>query len=132
MNNYSASLNPILLIDFTKQYNRLRQHAAVRSGNAQGVTSSIDKKSAVATLPAVNQPKTLTSASRPKDKTSDQLAALVKYSSRIAKRGGSNSDHITLLDTTAQVTASWCQPLLLHSLPRLLRQNVFRAQESCI
>ncbi|KAF7987093.1 hypothetical protein HWV62_269 [Athelia sp. TMB] len=75
--------------DFTKQYNRLRQHVAVRTGNAQGVTNSINKKAAVASLPAVNHPRPSTSVSSitttPKDKTTDQLAALVKYSSRIAK-----------------------------------------------
>lgn len=59
----------------------------MRTGNAQGVTTSINKKAAVASLPAVNHPRTsATSAPAvPKDKTADQLAALVKYSSRIAK-----------------------------------------------
>ncbi|KAI0050396.1 RIO1-domain-containing protein [Auriscalpium vulgare] len=67
--------------DFTKQYNRLRQHLAVHSGTAQGVASSVQKSTSVAPLPAVNRP----SKSAPtKDKTSDQLAALVKYSSRLA------------------------------------------------
>ncbi|KAK7056837.1 Serine/threonine-protein kinase rio1 [Paramarasmius palmivorus] len=77
--------------DFTKQYNRLRQHVAVRTGNAQGTQSSINSSTAVAALPAVNHPKSAikssSSASGPqtKDKTSDQLAALAKYSSRLAK-----------------------------------------------
>ncbi|RDB17987.1 Serine/threonine-protein kinase rio1 [Hypsizygus marmoreus] len=75
--------------DFTKQYNRLRQHVAVRTGNAQGTSSSINQLSSVASLPAVNHPKSATVASIPtvhgKDKTTDQLAALVKYNSRIAK-----------------------------------------------
>lgn len=71
--------------DFTKQFNRLRQHVAVRSGNAQGITSSINSKDSLASLPAVNHPKKSTSTSTPKDKTTDQLAALVKYSSRIAQ-----------------------------------------------
>ncbi|KAI0771395.1 RIO1 family-domain-containing protein [Irpex lacteus] len=43
--------------DFTKQYNRLRQHVAVRTGDAQGTTSSLNHKTAVASLPAVNRPK---------------------------------------------------------------------------
>lgn len=73
-------------IDFTKQYNRLRQHVAVRTGNAHGITSSINHSNAVANLPAVNHPRSATAlASQPKDKTADQLAALAKYSSRIAK-----------------------------------------------
>ncbi|KAG2129462.1 RIO1-domain-containing protein [Suillus clintonianus] len=70
--------------DFTKQYNRLRQHVAVRTGNAQGITSSINRAAVVAPLPAVNKPRSAVSA-HAKDKTADQLAALSKYSSRIAK-----------------------------------------------
>lgn len=78
-----------LYSDFTKQYNRLRQHVAVRTGNAQGTQSSINQ-SAVAALPAVNHPRSSTktpsiSGPQSKDKTSDQLAALSKYSSRLAK-----------------------------------------------
>lgn len=69
--------------DFTKQYNRLRQHVAVRTGNAQGVASSIDTKATVAALPAVNHPNK--SITQKKDKTTDQLAALAKYSSRIVE-----------------------------------------------
>ncbi|KIJ17842.1 hypothetical protein PAXINDRAFT_72195 [Paxillus involutus ATCC 200175] len=71
--------------DFTKQYNRLRQHVAVRSGNAQGVTSSINQNATVASLPAVNHPRNATIHVRSKDKTADQLAALSKYSSRITE-----------------------------------------------
>ncbi|KAF8195426.1 RIO1-domain-containing protein [Pholiota molesta] len=76
--------------DFTKQYNRLRQHAAVRTGNAQGTSTAIGHAS-VAPLPAVNIPKTAhissstSKASNSKDHTSDQLAALAKYNSRLAK-----------------------------------------------
>ncbi|KIM43220.1 hypothetical protein M413DRAFT_398647 [Hebeloma cylindrosporum] len=81
--------------DFTKQYNRLRQHVAVRTGNAQGVSSALGHSS-VASLPAVNHPgkaansssnsglKSSSSATT-KDKTTDQLAALAKYNSRLAK-----------------------------------------------
>ncbi|KAF9267402.1 RIO1-domain-containing protein [Marasmius fiardii PR-910] len=81
--------------DFTKQYNRLRQHVAVRSGNAEGygTQSSIDRSYKVASLPAVNHPAarrprqnaTNVPAGASKDKTSNQLAALAKYSSRLAK-----------------------------------------------
>ncbi|KAG2356279.1 RIO1 family-domain-containing protein [Suillus spraguei] len=70
--------------DFTKQYNRLRQHVAVRTGNVQGITSSINRTAVVAPLPAVNKPRSAIPA-HAKDKTADQLAALSKYSSRIAK-----------------------------------------------
>lgn len=76
------------LPDFTKQYNRLRQHVAVRSGNAQGTQSSINTSNSVAPLPAVNHPSQkhistpLTSSA--KDKAVDQLAALSKFTSRIA------------------------------------------------
>ncbi|VDC04442.1 unnamed protein product [Peniophora sp. CBMAI 1063] len=69
--------------DFTKQYNRLKQHLAVQSGNAQGV-SSATKKAAVAPLPAVNHPRAAGTTST-KDQTTDQLAALSKFSSRLAK-----------------------------------------------
>ncbi|TFK64642.1 RIO1-domain-containing protein [Pluteus cervinus] len=71
--------------DFTKQYNRLRQHVAVRTGNAQG-TTSINQKATFASLPAVNLPKAAPTPSAPaKQRISDQLTALSKYSSRIAK-----------------------------------------------
>ncbi|KAF9077740.1 RIO1 family-domain-containing protein [Rhodocollybia butyracea] len=75
--------------DFTKQYNRLRQHVAVRSGNAQGTTSSLNQSTSVAALPALNHPRS--NAAKPipgpqaKDKSTDQLAALSKYNSRLAK-----------------------------------------------
>lgn len=77
--------------DFTKQYNRLKQHVAVRTGNAQGTSSALNQSSTVAALPAVNHPRTTIPLSAPsnrsngKDKTIDQLASLAKYSSRIAK-----------------------------------------------
>jgi len=82
--------------DFTKQYNRLRQHVAVRTGNAQGISTAHNQSVAVAPLPAVNHPRsaTISSSSNPlsrdtsasgKDRTSDQLAALAKYNSRLAK-----------------------------------------------
>jgi RIO kinase 1 len=79
-----------ICLDFTKQYNRLRQHVAVRSGNAQGTSSNLNQSTAVAALPAINHPgsgTTLSSVPRPvaKDKTTDQLAALAKYNSRLAK-----------------------------------------------
>ncbi|KAF8964401.1 RIO1 family-domain-containing protein [Flammula alnicola] len=78
--------------DFTKQYNRLRQHVAVRTGNAQGTSSALGRSS-VAPLPAVNIPKSTSSshsaskaaAVSSKDRTTDQLAALAKYNSRLAK-----------------------------------------------
>lgn len=76
------------LSDFTKQYNRLRQHAAVRTGNAHGVASASGTTS-VATLPAVNIPRRAAtksaSAAVAKDRTADQLAALAKYNSKLAK-----------------------------------------------
>ncbi|CAK5284102.1 unnamed protein product [Mycena citricolor] len=72
--------------DFTKQFNRLRQHVAVRTGNAQGSASAINKTAAVAAVPAINHPSARTTTNAPpRDKTTDQLAALAKYSSRIAK-----------------------------------------------
>jgi len=60
----------------------LRQHLAVNSGNAQGVTSAIKQTTSVAPLPAVNRPK---AAPPSKSPASDQLLALAKYSSRLAK-----------------------------------------------
>ncbi|KAK7681528.1 hypothetical protein QCA50_015260 [Cerrena zonata] len=78
--------------DFTKQYNRLRQHVAVRTGAAQGVRSAGSNNASVAALPAVNRPRP-TKPSAPKegaqgadhtkDKTENQLQALSKYSSRL-------------------------------------------------
>lgn len=89
MTEHTASTDVIVYIDFTKQYNRLRQHVAVRTGDAQGTTSSLNHKTAVASLPAVNRPKQAKqavptpSASHSKDKTESQLQALSKFSSRI-------------------------------------------------
>ena len=74
--------------DFTKQYNRLRQHVAVRSQNASVKTIPTSlTKSIVAPLPAINRPKTKNTTSGPsrKDGSTDQLAALSKYSARISK-----------------------------------------------
>ena len=83
------SLSHSLSADFTKQYNRLRQHVAVRSHNdsVRTISSSLTK-SIVAPLPAINRPTTTnTTAAAPpkKDKTTGQLAALSKFSSRISK-----------------------------------------------
>lgn len=72
--------------DFTKQYNRLRQHVAVRTGNAQGSSSSLHQSVSVAPLPAVNQPRSNAApGSNGPTKDKDQLAALAKYTSRIVK-----------------------------------------------
>ncbi|KXN88075.1 Serine/threonine-protein kinase rio1 [Leucoagaricus sp. SymC.cos] len=79
--------------DFTKQFNRLRQHVAVRTGNAQGVASATTSGASVAVLPVINQPRsgvskpvTTTKSTTAKDKTMDQLAAFTsKYNSRLAK-----------------------------------------------
>ncbi|KAI9443085.1 RIO1-domain-containing protein [Lactarius indigo] len=68
--------------DFTKQYNRLRQHLAVHSGNADGIPSSIRQSTSIASYPTVNRPKVATSPRLP---ASDQLLTLAKYSSRLAK-----------------------------------------------
>ncbi|KAI0776571.1 RIO1 family-domain-containing protein [Trametes elegans] len=77
--------------DFTKQYNRLRQHVAVRTGAARGVASAMNSRAAVAALPAVNRPRPAQTTPTPnptqslhaKDKTENQLQALSKYSSRL-------------------------------------------------
>ncbi|KAF7314280.1 Serine/threonine-protein kinase RIO1 [Mycena kentingensis (nom. inval.)] len=73
--------------DFTKQYNRLRQHVAVRSGNAQGTTSALNKNASVAAVPAINHPAANQSIKTPssRDRATDQLEALAKFSSKIAK-----------------------------------------------
>jgi RIO kinase 1 len=85
------------LADFTKQYNRLRQHVAVRTGAAQGVSSSL-QHGAVAALPAVNLPRAAPSSksipasakqiipnTSTKDKTTNQLEAYAqKYNAKLA------------------------------------------------
>ncbi|KAF7346376.1 Serine/threonine-protein kinase RIO1 [Mycena sanguinolenta] len=71
--------------DFTKHFNRLRQHVAVRSGNVQGTISAFGKNATVVAVPAINHPAAKTIANAPRDRTADQLAALAKYSSKIAK-----------------------------------------------
>lgn len=66
-------------LDFTKQYNRLRQHVAVRSGNAESqVAPSSGPPGRSVPLPAVNRHRP------PSQPMTDQLAALSKYAARIA------------------------------------------------
>ncbi|KAF8577047.1 RIO1-domain-containing protein [Ramaria rubella] len=77
--------------DFTKQYNRLRQHVAVRTGSAQlridstpqASSSFLNPKRSVP-LPALNRPRATIHSSSTSQKTSDQLAFLSKYSARIS------------------------------------------------
>lgn len=76
---------PSTLPDFTKHFNRLRQHVAVRTGNAQGTASALGKNAAVVAVPAINHPAAKATTTQPRDRTTDQLAALAKYSSKIAK-----------------------------------------------
>ena len=72
--------------DFTKHYNRLRQHVAVRTGNVQGTSSSLHQSVSVAPLPAVNRTRSKAgSGSTGPAQDKDQLTALAKYTSRIAK-----------------------------------------------
>ena len=82
----------ILEIDFTKSYNRLRQHVEVRTGQASGSTSKHTNVS-VAPLPATNRPRPSKQKTTPEAVTgpaqksrtqTDQLALLSKYNSRIA------------------------------------------------
>ncbi|KAG8892695.1 protein kinase rio1, partial [Tulasnella sp. 417] len=86
--------------DFTKQYNRLRQHAAVYNRTARSEVISKQKGTAVLSLPAVNKPRKIptstttlaatSAAPAPSSSsklpiTTDQLALLQKYNSRLAK-----------------------------------------------
>lgn len=68
----------------------------MRTGNAQGISKAHNQSVAVASLPAVNHPRSATASSSSdplfksatslgKDRTSDQLAALAKFNSRLAK-----------------------------------------------
>ena len=86
-------------LDFTKQYNRLRQHVAVKSGTAEGTQHAVSKvKSAVASLPPVNRPRqpgpspavngdgvSVSSVllDHRKQRITDQLTALSKYAARL-------------------------------------------------
>ncbi|KAG8896460.1 protein kinase rio1, partial [Tulasnella sp. 408] len=85
--------------DFTKQYNRLRQHAAVYNRTARPEVTSKQKGTAVLSLPPVNKPRKVpTSTTTPTATpaapaessssklsiTTDQLALLQKYNSRLA------------------------------------------------
>ena len=54
----------------------------MHSGNADGVPSSIRQSTSVASYPTINRPKGAASSRLP---ASDQLLALAKYSSRLAK-----------------------------------------------
>ncbi|KAG8734107.1 protein kinase rio1 [Ceratobasidium sp. 423] len=73
--------------DFTKQYNRLRQHVQVRSGTASGTRSALGQNASVAPLPAVNRsaPKKTTASMPTNDKRlADQATLFAKFNSRIA------------------------------------------------
>ncbi|PCH40056.1 RIO1-domain-containing protein [Wolfiporia cocos MD-104 SS10] len=77
--------------DFTKQYNRLRQHVAVRTGTAAAPPTAASASSARVPLPAVNRPRPGKAKTASKDgkeehareKTADQLQALARYAARI-------------------------------------------------
>lgn len=77
-------------LDFTKQYNRLRQHVEVRTGKADAQPSDSASQTAAQSkrsvpLPAVNHRKALAPPSSTSQRTSDQLAALSKYAGRISQ-----------------------------------------------
>ena len=55
----------------------------MQAGNARGIASAINKSATVAPLPAVNRPRAVAPKDR-ESKTTGQLAALSKFSSRIA------------------------------------------------
>jgi RIO kinase 1 len=105
-----TGISDLPIADFTKHYNRLRQHVAVRTGAAEGVSSSI-QHAAVAALPAVNLPRVppkassssskapssskyiLPSGQSSKDKTTNQLEAYAqKYNSKLAGIESSYTD----------------------------------------
>ncbi|KAF7298960.1 Serine/threonine-protein kinase RIO1 [Mycena indigotica] len=71
--------------DFTKQFNRLRQHVAVRAGTALGSSSALNKNTSVAPVPAINHPAVNAKTTASRERTTDQLAALAKFSSKISK-----------------------------------------------
>ncbi|KAG9126639.1 protein kinase rio1 [Ceratobasidium sp. 392] len=83
----SLRLNAIMKLDFTKQYNRLKQHVQVRSGVAAGTPSAIGQNASVAPLPAVNRSvskKTTADIPTNDKRTADQAALYAKFNSRIA------------------------------------------------
>lgn len=77
--------------DFTKSYNRLRQHVTVKTGQA---SSSTNPNASATPLPAINrlrapptQPQSQDAASTTVNKsraTADQMALMAKYATRIA------------------------------------------------
>ena len=76
----------MLLSDFTKQYNRMKQHLAVQSGSGTASTmkaSNVRQPKTVAPLPAVNRSRHSQVASV-KLSHQQQLEALSKQSSKIA------------------------------------------------
>lgn len=86
----SLPSTPVSKSDFTKQYNRLRQHAAVQSGDTSlGKPSNVSKSAAgVVSLPPINRPKVVavkaqqTADTNPGIET-DQLTLLQKYNAHI-------------------------------------------------
>ena len=93
--SYFTYTETVVFLDFTKQYNRLKQHNTLSSGQVRSGTGGSQTTTGI--LPAINRPKPkpkstqpTTSADRDErrraiDKTvSDQLTALSKYTSRIA------------------------------------------------
>lgn len=73
-------------IDFTKQYNRMKQHLAVQSGSTNASTMkalNTKQPKTIAPLPAVNKSRQ-TQISSTNFRHQQQLDALSKYSSKIA------------------------------------------------
>jgi RIO kinase 1 len=76
----------IFWTDFTKQYNRMKQHLAVQAGSGSVSTTkaaNTKQPKTVASLPAVNKPRAA-QAVPTKLSHQQQLDSLSKYSSKIA------------------------------------------------
>lgn len=74
-----STMTNLVALDFTKQYNRLRQHVQVRTGTAPGVPSALGQNASVAPLPAANR-----SMHTSDKRVADQVALFAKFNSRIA------------------------------------------------
>ncbi|EJU03040.1 RIO1-domain-containing protein [Dacryopinax primogenitus] len=83
--------------DFTKQYNRLRQHVAVRTGHAQGQQSST-QQSSVAPLPAVNLPRLANKSTAPATASASQSTSRISAQDQLALLTAKYASRLSLLE----------------------------------
>ncbi|KAJ7175905.1 RIO1-domain-containing protein [Mycena filopes] len=109
--------------DFTKHFNRLRQHVAVRTGNAQGTASALGKNAAVVAVPAINHPAAKATTTQPRDLLVQIAKIDVPYTMGVGVNRKGPSSYANMKDradraTTEQVLDPRTRTILLKMVGR--------------